>query len=76
MSDNLVLEHLRAIRADLQEVRAEQREQRLRLSSIERSLAHIEREGPEFRAEVGVRFDRVHDPLDRIERRLDIVPAS
>jgi hypothetical protein len=77
MSDapNLVLEHLRAIRGEFAEFRVEQREQRMRLGAIERSLAHIERDGAEFRAEIGVRFDRVLDRLDRIEARLELVPG-
>ena len=75
MSDNLVLELLRAIRGDIAEIRTEQREQRGRLAAIERSLAHIERDGAEARAEVGGRFDRILDRLDRIERRLDLAEA-
>jgi septal ring factor EnvC (AmiA/AmiB activator) len=66
---NLVLEHLRAIRSELQEIREEQREQRGRLGSIERSISHMTREI----AEMGLRLDRLHDPLNRIERRLDLV---
>jgi hypothetical protein len=75
MSDTLGLEHLRAIRTDLHEVRAERREQRTRLGAIERILAHVERDNAECRAEAGVRFDRVHDRLDPIERRLQLAPA-
>ena len=75
MSDNLVLELLRAIRADIAELRTEQREQRGRIAAMERSLAHIERDGAEQRAELGGRFDRVLDRLDRIERRLDLTDA-
>ena len=75
MSDNLAREHLRAIRADAQEIRAERREQRTRLGAIERILAHVERDNAEFRAEIGIRFERVHDRLDRIERRVELVPA-
>jgi hypothetical protein len=76
MSDNVVLELLRAIRADMAEMRTEQREQRGRLGAIERLLAHLEREGAEEqRAEIGGRFDRVLDRLDRIERRLDLKDA-
>ncbi len=45
MSDNVVLEMLRAIRGDITEMKAEQRKQRGRLAAIERSLAHIERDG-------------------------------
>ncbi|MGL4962761.1 MAG: hypothetical protein ACRC67_16135 [Inquilinus sp.] len=67
--ENLVIELLRAVRADVAEMRSEQREQRVRLAAIERHLAHLERDGAEFRAEIGGRFDRIHD---RIERRLDL----
>jgi hypothetical protein len=62
MSDSLILEHLRAIRAEAAEDRAEQREQRVRLGAIERSLAHVERDVSELRAEVNGRFDRVLEP--------------
>ena len=71
-TDNLVLEMLRAIRGDIAEMRAEQREQRARIGAIERAVAHLEREQAELRAEIGARFDRVLDRLDRIERRLDL----
>ena len=68
---NLVLEQLCAIRAGLREIREEQREQRGRLGAIERSISHIAGEI----AQMGLRLDRMHDPLDRIERRLDLVNA-
>ncbi|MFE0757611.1 hypothetical protein ACFW16_26865 [Inquilinus sp. NPDC058860] len=70
--ENLVIELLRAVRADVAEMRSEQREQRVRLAAIKRHLAHLERDGAEFRAEIGGRFERIHDRLDRIERRLDL----
>ncbi len=72
---NLAIEMLRAIRADIGELRTEQREQRGRLGAIERSLAHIERDGAEHRAEIGGRFDRVLNRLERIESRLDLRDA-
>ena len=68
---NLVLEHFRAIWTELHEIREEQREQRTRLGSIERSISYMTREV----AEMGLRLDRMHDRLDRIERRLDLVEA-
>jgi hypothetical protein len=68
---NLVLEHLRAIRAGLHEIREEQREQGGLLGSIERGISHLTREI----AEMGLRLDRMHDRLDWIERRLDFVEA-
>jgi hypothetical protein len=68
---SLVLEYLRAIREELREVRAEQREQRACLGCIERSLARIERDYFRFGAEISIRFDRIDDSLERIERRLE-----
>ena len=50
-------------------VSEEQREQRLRLSSLERTVAQIAVDI----AQINLRLDRVHDRLDRIERRLDLV---
>ena len=75
MSDNLVLEHLRAIRSELREVRNEQTEQRMRIGAIERSMARVEVEQAELRAGFRSRFDQVLDRLDRIVRRLEIAPA-
>jgi hypothetical protein len=66
---NLVLEHLRAIRTELHEIREEQREQGGCLGSIERSISHMTREI----AGMGLRLDRMHERLDRFERRLDLV---
>jgi len=63
---NLVLEHLRAMRSDLTEMRQEQREQRLRLSGIERGIVNLLSEV----TEMGLRLDRMHD---RIDRRLDLI---
>jgi putative component of toxin-antitoxin plasmid stabilization module len=76
MSDSLILEHLRAIRAEAAEDRAEQREQRVRLGAIGRSLAHVERDVSELRVEMNGRLDRVADRLDRIERRLDLADTE
>jgi hypothetical protein len=68
---NLVLKHLRAIRAELKEVREEQREQHLRLGAIERGIANMASEI----AQMGLRLDRMHGRIDRIERRLGLVEA-
>ena len=39
-------------------------------------MSHVERDNAEFRAEGGVRLDRVHDRPDRIERRLELIPGA
>ncbi len=78
MSDNLMLDHMRAIRAELRELRLEQREQRARVAAIERSLVDLLRsftaikgDDAGLRAEFGGRFDRVLDRLDRLDQRFD-----
>jgi Mg2+ and Co2+ transporter CorA len=74
MSDdtpNLVIEHLRSIRNELSEVRQEQREQRIRLGGIERGIVNLLSE----LTEMGLRLDRMHDRIDRIEQRLGLVEA-
>ena len=50
-------------------MRQEQREQRLRLSGIERGIVNLLSEV----TEMGLRLDRMHDRIDRIERRLDLI---
>lgn len=75
MSDNIVLEHLRAIRATTDELKKEMLEQRVRHGATERSIAHLETEFAGLRVEMNGRFDRVLDRLERIERRLDLADA-
>jgi len=72
MSEELVLETLRAVRADISEVRSEAREQRGRLGAMVRLLTHVERDAEERRTEICSRFDRVLDWLDRVEQRLGL----
>src|SRR5260370_34646934 len=62
---NLAIEHLRAIRSELHEIREEQR---TRLGSIERSISYMTREI----AEMGLPLHRMHDRLDRLGRRPDL----
>lgn len=78
MSDdvnNLVLEHLRAVRADLREMRDTMQEQGHRLSRIEIGLAGLRRDqgsDAEGVAEMGLRIDRLVQQVRRIEHRLDL----
>jgi len=73
--ENLILEQMRAIRADVATMRADMREMRERqnevliaVTSIRRDQAH----DAETVAHVQARLDRPGDRLDRVERRLDI----
>jgi chromosome segregation ATPase len=67
-----VLDYLRErfgrVDEQLSAIRDEQREQRLRLSAIERDVAGIKTD----MARLDMRLDRMHDRLDRIERRLEL----
>lgn len=74
--NNLVLEHLRAICADLRDVRDTMLEQRNRLTRMEIGLAGLRRDqGTDAGgvAERGLRLDRMADTVRRIENRLDLV---
>jgi hypothetical protein len=75
---NLVLEHLRAIRADLTEMRDMQREHGLRLTRIETAVVGLRRDqaaDAETVVHFETRLDRLRDDVERIKRRLDIQDA-
>jgi hypothetical protein len=64
---NLALEHLLHIRGQLDVLRADVHDMKIRMTNVEEGLALVNR-----------RLDHVDERLDRIERRLDIVetPAA
>ena len=65
MSDNLVLELLRAIRGDIGEIKADMVEVKERLGLLESQYASLSR-----------RLDRMTGDVEQIKRRLDIIPAA
>jgi predicted nuclease with TOPRIM domain len=67
-SNNLVLEHLRALRAGVDELRVDMRDVKGRLTSLEISVANLH---GDFAGQSG-RIDRVEHRLERIEQRLDL----
>jgi septal ring factor EnvC (AmiA/AmiB activator) len=70
-TENLVLEHLRAIRADIADVKRDMREFRERLGHIENQMAsHYA-----LYATLSTRLDRVVEDVQLIKRRLDLVDA-
>lgn len=74
--NNLVLEHLRAICADLRDVRDTMLEQGNRLTRMEIGLAGLRRDqGTDAGgvAERSLRLDRMAETVRRIENRLDLV---
>ncbi|RTL62428.1 MAG: hypothetical protein EKK41_25415 [Hyphomicrobiales bacterium] len=68
---NLVLEHLRRIRASQERTELEITEIKGRLSSVE---VHVGVFGQQI-GQLNKRMDRVEERLGRIERRLDLVDA-
>jgi hypothetical protein len=72
---NLVLEHLRAIRAELAGLREDVGELKLRQSETHRAVLSVRRDqvsDAETVAHVEARMDKLVDRVARIERRLDI----
>jgi len=69
--DNLLLEHMKRIQAELADSRERDREIITRLGHLETGMA----DHASILAEHSVRLDRVADRLERIERRLDLVTA-
>lgn len=65
MSDDMVLILLRAIRADIADLKADGIEMKERLGALEGGLASVSR-----------RVDRIAGDVERIKRRLDIVDVG
>jgi len=72
MTENLILERLRAIRATAEKLKRDLGDVRHRVGSIERHLANLQSD----MAHVRLRLDGQGDRLDRIERRLELVDSA
>lgn len=70
--DNLVLEHLRALRSDVATIREDVREVKSRITNLEHSIAGIHSDI----ADLNGRHDRILDRIERIERRPDFGPDA
>jgi predicted trehalose synthase len=73
--DNLMLEHLKAIRADIGTIKADLKENTTRLGRIEVAVAGLRRDiahNEEATAEQSLRIDRIAERLERVEKRLEI----
>lgn len=73
--ENLVLEHLRAIRADMASMKDDVREIKSRVNTLEAGqstlIQHIGHLSG-MSAEQHVRYDRLLERIERLERRLEI----
>ena len=70
--DSLILEHLRAIRSDLAEVKEDVRNIKIRMTNVEEQIGYL------HTAVAGVnrRLDQHEDRLARIEKRVGLVDNS
>lgn len=74
-TDNLVIEHLRALRSDIASVKADTTDTRQRVGSIEASVVDMRRNVVhlfEDMAHQQITMDKLLDRVQRIEKRLDL----
>ena len=73
--DNIIIEHLRAIRADIGSIKDDMREVKTRITHLEAGVAGLKRDSAhqyDESAAANARFDRITERLEKIERRLDL----
>jgi hypothetical protein len=76
--ENIIIEHLRAIRGDVGSVGADVSEIKSRLTSIDERLTLVEKGTANIHGDMALlqlRLDRQGDRIERIEKRLDLAPA-
>jgi septal ring factor EnvC (AmiA/AmiB activator) len=74
-TDNLVIEHLRAIRSEIAAVKADTTDTRQRVGSVETSIIDMRRNVVhlfEDMAHQQITMDKLLDRVQRIEKRLDL----
>ena len=73
MSDNLVPDILRAIRADVGEIKLDVRELKHRITAVEIAVANLAAtEASHYASLAAARADRTDDRLERIARHLEL----
>lgn len=76
--DNLVLEHLRGMRAGLERIEHELREIKTRVTSVEAGIAGIRRDSANDNDKLvnqQVGLDELKNRIERIEKRLELSAA-
>jgi RNA:NAD 2'-phosphotransferase (TPT1/KptA family) len=74
-ADNLVIEHLRAMRSEIAAVKADTTDTRQRIGSVETSIIDMRRNVVhlfEDMAHQQITMDKLLDRVQRIEKRLDL----
>ncbi len=77
-TENLILEHLRAIRSDVADTRIDIGDIKLRQNDMANAIAGLRRNqagDAGVAVHLQVQIDRLNDRVERINRRLDIVEA-
>jgi septal ring factor EnvC (AmiA/AmiB activator) len=73
--ENIIIEHLRAIRADIGLIKDDLREVKTRVSNIESGIGGLKRDNAHLYDEAAAshsRYDRLAERLERIEKRLEL----
>ena len=73
--DNLILEHLRAIRTDISGMRDDIREVKQRISNVEVGIGSLKRDTADLYTENAaqhMRYDRLAERIEKIEKRLEL----
>ena len=76
--ENLILEHLKALRDEFSAFKADTGEVKLRLTSLEERTSLLERSVANLHGDIALlhsRLDRMDGRMERIERRLEFVPS-
>jgi len=73
--ENLIIEHLRAIRTDISSLKDDSREIKSRLTSVEQGIVGLRRDSASQYGDIvdtHSRYDRLAERVEQIEKRLDI----
>ena len=76
--DNLLIEHLRAIRTEIAKVKDDTNEIKMRLTSIDERLTLTEKGIANIHGDLSmlqIRMDKQADRIERIEKRLELTSA-
>ena len=78
--ENLILEHLRVLRSEIQTMRTEMhtefKDVKLRMSSIENAMVSVKHDSADIRGDYvrqQISIDNIVERIQRIEKRLELV---